>query len=178
MKPLCIDLFSYLAADGRIRGMEQPNYRDNPLEYRAWGDMKTRCFNPRFKDFHLYGGRGVTVCERWKLSFVAFYSDMGPKPSPLHSLDREDSDGNYEPNNCRWATAREQARNWKHRNRRIAFQGENLLLSEWAERLGFSRESLRDRLSSGWPVERALTTAPIRNRSRNVRGRFIQANSL
>lgn len=146
-------------------------YKTQPLEYRAWTDMHTRCRNPKFKDWLLYGGRGIRVCLRWN-SFSYFFDDMGPKPSPKHSLDRIDSDGNYEPLNCRWATAKEQARNWKNRNRRVLFNGENLLLSEWAARLGLSRESLRDRLEAGWSLERALTTPAIRKRHRGTDGTF------
>ncbi len=107
--------------------------------------MKTRCYNPRFKDFRLYGGRGIIVCERWIHSFVAFYCDMGPKTTPKHSLDRIESRGNYEPGNCRWATWKEQANNWAERNRRVTFNGETLGLPEWAARLGIKRETLRDR---------------------------------
>lgn len=139
--------------------MFDATYKTRPLEYRAWSDMLTRVRNPRFKDWKLYGGRGITVCNRW-LAFSNFFADMGEKPTPKHSLDRKDSDGNYEPGNCRWATAKEQARNWKHRNRRIEFRGENLLLLEWAERIGISRESLRDRINSGWSIEKALLTPP------------------
>jgi hypothetical protein len=151
-----------------------PNHVDNPLEYRAWTDMKTRCFNPNFKDFRLYGGRGITVCDRWRQSFVAFYSDMGSKPSPDHSLDRIKTDGNYEPENCRWATAKEQARNWGSRNRLIAFEGRVLPLSQWAEEIGISREALRDRLDAGWTIKQALTMPPVRSRERLEDGTFAK----
>jgi hypothetical protein len=134
--------------------------------------MRTRCTNPRFVDWGLYGGRGITICKRWD-SFAAFFADMGPKPSPRHSLDRIDCDGNYEPSNCRWATPKEQARNWKHRNRVLTLGGESLPLSAWAERLGWKRELIRDRLATGWSVESALTIPPIRWRERNERGRFV-----
>jgi hypothetical protein len=80
-------------------------------EYTIWKTMKDRCFrpaNPRFKD---WGGRGITVCARWRDSFGAFLADMGPRPSTRHSIDRIDNDGNYEPGNCRWATGLQQAAN-------------------------------------------------------------------
>jgi hypothetical protein len=80
-------------------------------EYRSWQMMKNRCVNPKAHDFVYYGGRGITVCKKWKDSFEAFLEDMGRRPSPLHTLDRKDVNKNYTPSNCRWATRKEQARN-------------------------------------------------------------------
>lgn len=164
MKPLAIDL------------LPLPHRLDYPAEYNAWSGMKTRCYNPQFKDWHLYGGKGITVCGRWKLAFHYFFEDVGPRPSSLHSLDRfPNPDGNYEPGNVRWATRKEQARNWSSRNRRFALGSESLTLPEWAERLGMSRESLRDRIESGWSLELALSTPPIRDRKREEDGTFAKA---
>lgn len=83
-------------------------------EYRAWSNIKTRCLNTNNSRYKDYGGRGISFCDRWKY-FSAFYEDMGDKPTPKHSLDRIDNDGNYEPDNCRWATATEQSRNTRLR---------------------------------------------------------------
>jgi hypothetical protein len=84
-------------------------------EYNSWLGMKQRCYNPNNRSYKHYGGRGIIVCERWLNSFRNFFEDMGFKPSEYHSLDRIDNDGNYELNNCRWATTFEQShnsRNW------------------------------------------------------------------
>lgn len=84
-------------------------------EYRSWLAMKRRCCNTKNKDYPNYGGRGVVICERWLHDFSAFLADVGPRPSSVHSIDRIDSDGNYEPGNCRWATPIEQSRGRRDR---------------------------------------------------------------
>ena len=79
-------------------------------EYSVWSGMKARCTNPKEQNFEFYGGRGITFCERWS-SFKSFYDDMGQRPTPKHSIDRVDVNGSYEPDNCRWATQKEQSEN-------------------------------------------------------------------
>lgn len=86
-------------------------------EYAAWRSMKSRCLNPNVKYFEHYGGRGITVCPPWLNSSEQFIRDMGPRPSPKHSLDRIDNDGNYEPSNCRWATKQEQRQNQRSKKK-------------------------------------------------------------
>lgn len=79
--------------------------------YRIWNAMKNRCHNPNQPHYVRYGGKGVSVCDKWRNSFVAFFEDMGEPPSDKHSLDRIEAAGNYEPGNCRWATASQQRHN-------------------------------------------------------------------
>lgn len=127
-------------------------------EYEAWSKMLRRCRNDFDRSYANYGGRGISVCERW-LSFENFYADMGPRPSKQHSLDRVDNDGNYEPDNCRWTT-----RDVQGRNRRtsvvLTLAGEAMTVTEWAERLNLSRYTIFSRLRKGASAEEAL--APLK----------------
>lgn len=126
-------------------------------EYAVWSHMIQRCTNPARSGYHLYGGRGIKVCQRWRDSFVAFLEDVGPRPSLNHTLDRIDNDGNYEPGNCRWVTADVQSSNTR-RNRRITYNGETLTVKQWAKKLGMPPETLYARLNRGLPPERIFST--------------------
>ena len=124
-------------------------------EYRAWVSMLTRCYNSRSVFFSHYGARGIAACERWRHDFAAFLADMGPRPSPKHSLDRIDNDGGYEPGNCRWATRSEQARN-KRNTQFITAYGVTLPIAEWAEATGINLGTLRSRIRRGHTAEEAI----------------------
>lgn len=132
--------------------------------YVSWLQMIQRCENRKHNSFARYGGRGITVCDRWRQSFDAFLEDMGPRPDG-HSLDRIDNSGDYEPDNARWATPGQQAQNQSTTNL-IECRGEVLSLSEWSRRSRISRTGIRKRLLAGWSPERALT-APARKRARS-----------
>jgi hypothetical protein len=129
-------------------------------EYRIWTLMKDRCLNPSSGSFARYGGRGITICERWRESYAAFLADMGRRPGPGFSIDRIDNAGPYAPENCQWATMIQQARNTR-RNKMLTLNGVTRCLAEWAELLSMDPTVLNHRLRLGWSVERALTT-PLR----------------
>ena len=140
------------------------SHRDsNSPEHRSWMHMRERCSNPTCADWPRYGGRGITVCQRWD-SYETFLSDMGRRPSLLHTLDRRNGDGNYEPDNCRWATRLEQNNNRRNVKKISAF-GETHSIAQWALRQGMSYMQLYKRLRSGWPPEKALTTTSTREKA-------------
>ena len=133
------------------------NARQGPTpEYRTWQNMLKRCYKPTAKRYERYGGRGITVCERWK-TFENFLADMGIKPSPEYSLDRINNDGNYELSNCRWASRQQQSRN-KSTSRMLEFNSKTMCVADWADEVGIKRSIINDRLRRGWSVEQALTT--------------------
>ena len=110
-------------------------------EYSTWCRMKSRCFNHRFIQYDDYGGRGITVCAKWRHDYLQFLSDVGRAPSPNHSLERINNDGHYEPGNCRWATPSEQARN-RRSSQRITVNGESVLLIDVANAHGVNYHTL------------------------------------
>jgi hypothetical protein len=129
------------------------------VEYKAWGAMKTRCTNKKLRQYPDYGGRGIAVCERWRDSFENFLADMGRRPTALHTLDRIDNDGPYSPENCRWATRTEQARN-KRSNVIVTHNGDPATVAEWCERLGLHASAVRQRIHKGKTPRQALGLDP------------------
>jgi hypothetical protein len=138
------------------------------VEYTAWLGMKQRCYDPNVRCFARYGGRGINVCDRWLHSFSAFLADMGRRPSPSHSLDRIDNDGDYEPGNCRWATHAEQVFN-RSTNRRYTFAGKTMPAHEWAKELDISLSTLRSRIHRGYSPDRIFSSSLEPTRRPGVR---------
>ncbi len=130
--------------------------KNNPVEYGIWMGINSRCRNRHVKAYNNYGGRGISVCERWRC-FASFLEDMGPRPSIKHQIERINNNGNYEPGNCKWATRKEQCRN-KRNNRLLTFKGETRCVREWAEITGIGEGVIQDRIERGWNTEKALTT--------------------
>ena len=103
-------------------------------EHKTWKGIRARCSNPNEPNYKYYGGRGISVCKRWQ-KFESFFSDMGKRPTSKHSIDRINNEGNYAPENCRWATQTQQMRNTRS-NRYITHDGKTMCVAAWAERLG------------------------------------------
>lgn len=126
-------------------------------EVNSWHGMIQRCRNPRAKAYARYGGRGIDVDQRWVENFETFLREVGPRPGRGYTLDRRNNSKGYFPGNVRWATRREQARNMRS-NRILSYNGEDLTITEWAERAGVSRETFHYRLERGWSMKKAVTT--------------------
>lgn len=136
----------------------------NTRTHRIWSGIIKRCTNPKDYSYHRYGGRGITVCERWLTSFQAFYDDMGECPDGL-SIERIDVNKGYSPENCKWATFGEQCRN-RRSNRLITYQGRELCVTDWAPIVGISAKTIFTRLNVGWSDERAITE-PVKKKPKN-----------
>jgi hypothetical protein len=132
--------------------------------FRSWETMKQRCTNPKSPDYEYYGGRGISVCDAWLNSFETFLSDMGERPNGA-TLDRVETDGDYEPGNCRWATYRQQVRN-RRDTVTVSFRGKTQDLYQWEAETGISARAIRQRIKAGWLPDKALTTPINTNLSR------------
>lgn len=127
-------------------------------EYQIWKGIRKRIYNSRAASYSRYGGRGISICERWEDSFENFLADMGARPSPQHSVDRRDNDGDYCPENCYWATASQQNRN-TGRKLILTYKGESKPLAEWAESIGMRYRQLYRRIyTNKMTLEHAIET--------------------
>ena len=119
--------------------------------------MHARCYNPNRNRYHCYGGRGIKVCPEWYRNFPQFFKDMSPTYQPGLTIERIDNDADYSPDNCRWATQKEQANN-KSNNRLITHLGQTMTLSQWCDWIGIKQTTLQMRINTyGWSIARALT---------------------
>lgn len=135
--------------------------------YKTWKNMIARCYHKNYKNYKNYGGRGIQVCEEWKNDFVSFYNwAISNGYTDNLTLDRINTDGNYEPNNCRWVSMKEQDRN-RRTNRLLTYNGETHCYAEWEQLLNFGRGMVWNRLNRGWSIEKALTT-PVKQRIKHV----------
>lgn len=136
-------------------------------EYYAWLNAKDRCYNPNYKFFHRYGGRGIRVHEQWINDFQSFIDHIGPRPSKEYSLDRIDNDGDYEPGNVHWVTQDKQSRN-RSTNVEITINGHTRCMAEWCQIYGIHKATVSYRIKKGWDPVRAVQqpSDPSKSRSR------------
>ena len=142
--------------------------------YQVWAGMHSRCYSPTSPSFDYYGGRGIQVCKRWN-NVLNFLEDMGHPPQGM-SIDRINNDGNYTPENCRWATQEEQNSNTS-RNCYVTWRGREQTIKAWAMELDLNPRSISERLKRGWTVERALTT-PTPRKYEESRRLHVEENRL
>lgn len=142
--------FELIGAKKRTHGQSRTNL------HAIWRSARARCRNPKHPGYEHYGGRGIEFCERWD-SFENFATDMGERPSPTHSIERKNNDGNYCPENCVWATPVEQTNN-RRLTVRVEYHGKIQALSPLCAELGLRYGTVYKRLGRGWSLERALTT--------------------
>lgn len=147
----------------RIVSFNTRHGQANTRLYRIWGLMKLRCNNPNTINYNDYGGRGIKVCDEWANDFEVFYEwAMAHGYDDALTIDRIDFNGNYSPDNCRWATNKQQQNN-RRSNKVVSFDDKQMTISEWSDALGMNYDALEKRLLNGWSAERALTT-PIRKK--------------
>lgn len=132
--------------------------------FKSWESMRQRCSNPNARGFERYGGRGIKVCERWQNSFEAFLEDMGDRPDG-HTLDRIDYNGDYTPENCRWASGKEQQRN-RAANATLTYDGKTMCLADWADTVGVPAKIIAWRVKRGWEISRALSEPAMQGRGK------------
>ncbi len=145
--------------DRRINFHNQTHGKSHSPTYQSWLAMKQRCYNPRCKAFPNYGGRGITVCERWFESFENFYADMGECPEG-RTIERRDNESGYSPENCHWETRKGQQRN-RRVNRYITAFNQTKTVAEWSELSGLKHNVITRRLSHGYTSEEAVSLPPF-----------------
>lgn len=141
-----------------VKPLEHHGMHGTP-EYAAWQAMITRTTNPNIRNAKRYSGRGITVCDMWRNSFSAFYAEIGPRPTPEHSVDRIDNDKGYEPGNVRWATKTEQMVN-RSNNSLLTVDGITKTITEWAREKGINRTTIDARIARGVAVDKLFE--PVR----------------
>jgi len=126
--------------------------KTNSREYRSWVEMKRRCYDKNRIEYKNYGARGITVCDEWLSSFSNFFKDMGERPAG-HTLDRIDNSGNYEPQNCKWSSTKDQSNN-KRNNVYITYSGKRLNVAEWARESEMKPQTIYSRIRYGWSADK------------------------
>jgi hypothetical protein len=152
----------------KAAGKREKHGMNKSPEHRAWVSMKQRCTNPNKREWPHYGGRGIKVCEAWMHSFIAFIKDVGLRPSGMHSLDRINVDGDYEPGNVRWATDQEQKENTRV-VRMVTIGGRMQSISAWEREMGLSKGQVKSREKAGWTIEEAILTPSIAGQKRHMK---------
>jgi hypothetical protein len=134
-------------------------------EYKTWLGMKARCYREKNKDYPNWGGKGIRVCDKWVNNFMAFYTDMGPKPSPQHTIDRCDSSKNYSPDNCRWATFQQQGGENRKGLKEITVNGQYFpTLKAACDFFGIRQTTLNERIRLGVPQENLFHKGRLKSR--------------
>ncbi len=158
-------------------------------EYQAWSNIRQRCYTPQNPGYKNYGGRGIRMCKRWRNSFQNFYNDMGKRPPGRFTIDRIDNDGNYSPENVRWASYGQQLANTR-KNVRLTYQGKTLHLCGWSRIIGIDHKTIKARFNAGLPMDqvmspykqeqkmRKLTPDDVRFIRKNVLNRKVSATAL
>lgn len=136
--------------------------KSRSVEYMLRKNIIQRCYKENYRYYYNYGGRGIRVCRRWRESFENFYADMGSRPTPQHTLERINNNGNYTPTNCRWATKREQENN-KRTNHYLKCDGIRLTMAEWARKINMPYNTIASRKRYGWSDERIIK-CPVNHR--------------
>jgi hypothetical protein len=154
------------AVGTKLKYKQLPNGTLKSDEYNTWKNMKSRCYSKNSKQYFRYGGRGITVCDKWRNDFIAFLNDMGCRPSPSHSLDRIEVNGNYEPSNCRWATKGEQSRN-RRNNHLVFYNGKMYVVTDLAKEFGVTYQILGRHLNRGKTIEQAVQFFKTTSKTKN-----------